>query len=398
MNKTKSFLIFILFGFITLLIGFNWFMWGPILKPIVEDSLKVKPVIAEFFITSVPLLLVLFSYFAGRLADISPKKSTTIASILLGVFSLLRGLLSFNFTLMFISHFLFALSATFAFTSWSPLTYRLFSKDKASKISAYFTAFLVLGQIIAFFVSYPLAKALGLNTYLIVVGIISLLVSLLYIISISNWDDTLTNVESSRNLPLLDGFKLVFSNKSLVILSLISFFDIGVFKYLAGWYPKLNVAFKGLDPTKAGFINAFILTGCLIGAMTIPDLSHRIKKVKIFFIVLPIIVILSLLLSLFVKEFLIFAIISVILGVAMFPIYPLGVHLPSAFSNVGVRYAGVGSGIILIFANLGGAIFPILGSLTKGYASSILTFGIIPMFLIALLGILFEDPDTYRNS
>jgi hypothetical protein len=85
-----------------------------------------------------------------------------------------------------------------------------------------------------------------------------------------------------------------------------------------------------------------------------------------------------------------------VLGIALFPIYPLGLHLPSAFSSVGIKNAGIGSAIILIFANIGGTIFPIIGSLTKGYTSSVIAFGIIPMAIIVLLGFVFKDPDIYR--
>ena len=397
MENKKAFLIFLLFGLVTFLIGFNWFLWGPILVPIVEPNFHVKPVLAELLITAVPLLLVVFSYFTGTLADRSPKRSTAIAAILLGIFTLLRGIFSFNFLSLLIMNYLFALSASFAFTSWSPVTYRLFEKDKAAKITAYFTAFLVSGQILAFFVSFPLASRMGLKNFLILSGVISLVVAVFYLFIIRGWDDALKSSEQHQRLPIFEGFKLVFSNRSLVVLCLIAFLDIGVFKWLAGWYPKLTLTFKGMSPAQAGYINAFILIGCLIGAMTIPDFSHRIKKVKLFFIVLPIVVALMLLVSFGTSTFFGLSFISIIMGIALYPIYPLGLHLPSAFSEIGVEYAGVGSGIILIFSNLGGTIFPLLGSITSGYNASITAFGIVPILLITLLGFIFKDPDTYSK-
>ncbi len=397
MENKKAFLIFLLFGLVTFLIGFNWFIWGPILVPIVEPNFHVKPVLAELLITAVPLLLVVFSYFTGTLADRSPKRSTAIAAILLGLFTLLRGIFSFNFLSLLIMNYLFALSASFTFTSWSPVTYRLFEKDKAAKITAYFTAFLVSGQILAFFISFPLASRMGLKNFLILSGVISLVVAVFYLFIIRGWDDALKSSEQHQRLPIFEGFKLVFSNRSLVVLCLIAFLDIGVFKWLAGWYPKLTLTFKGMSPAQAGYINAFILIGCLIGAMTIPDFSHRIKKVKLFFIVLPIVVALMLLTSFGINTFLGLSIISIIMGIALYPIYPLGLHLPSAFSEIGVEYAGVGSGIILIFSNLGGTIFPLLGSITSGYNASITAFGIVPILLITFLGFIFKDPDTYSK-
>lgn len=397
MENKKAFLIFYLFGLVTFLIGFNWFIWGPILVPIVEPNFHVKPVLAELLITAVPLLLVVFSYFTGTLADRSPKRSTAIAAILLGIFTLLRGIFSFNFLSLLIMNYLFALSASFAFTSWSPVTYRLFEKDKAAKITAYFTAFLVSGQILAFFISFPLASRMGLKNFLILSGVISLVVAVFYLFIIRGWDDALKSSEQHQRLPIFEGFKLVFSNRSLVVLCLIAFLDIGVFKWLAGWYPKLTLTFKGMSPAQAGYINAFILIGCLIGAMTIPDFSHRIKKVKLFFIVLPIVVALMLLVSFGTSTFFGLSFISIIMGIALYPIYPLGLHLPSAFSEIGVEYAGVGSGIILIFSNLGGTIFPLLGSITSGYNASITAFGIVPILLITLLGFIFKDPDTYSK-
>jgi Na+/melibiose symporter-like transporter len=316
---------------------------------------------------------------------------------LLGVFTILRGIFSFNFLSLLVMNYLFALSASFAFTSWSPVAYRLFEKDKAAKITAYFTAFLVSGQILAFFISFSLASRMGLKNFLILSGVISLVVAVFYLFIIRGWDDTLKSSEQHQRLPIFEGFKLVFSNRSLVVLCLIAFLDIGVFKWLAGWYPKLTLTFKGMSPAQAGYINAFILIGCLIGAMTIPDFSHRIKKVKLFFIVLPIVVALMLLISFGTNAFLGLSFISIIMGIALYPIYPLGLHLPSAFSEIGVEYAGVGSGIILIFSNLGGTIFPLLGSITSGYNASITVFGIVPILLITLLGFIFKDPDTYSK-
>jgi len=395
MQNKKAISIFFLFGLVTFLIGFNWFLWGPILVPIVEPNFGVSSVAAELLITAVPLLLVVFSYFTGALADRSPKKSTTIASILLGIFALLRGIFSFSFISLLIMNYLFALSASFAFTSWSPVTYRLFEKYKAAKITAYFTAFLVSGQILAFFISFPLASRMGLKNFLTFSGVISLIVSILYLFVIRGWNDALKSTEQHQRLSIFEGFRLVFSNRSLVVLCLIAFLDIGVFKWLAGWYPKLTLTFKGMSPSQSGYINAFILVGCLIGAMTIPDFSHRIKKVKLFFIVLPIVVALMLLTSFGINTFLGLSIISLIMGIALYPIYPLGLHLPSEFSDIGAEYAGVGSGIILIFSNLGGTIFPLLGSMSSGYAASITIFSILPMLLITLLGFIFKDPDTY---
>jgi len=45
-----------------------------------------------------------------------------------------------------------------------------------------------------------------------------------------------------------------------------------------------------------------------------------------------------------INTFLGLSIISLIMGIALYPIYPLGLHLPSEFSDIGAEYAGVGSG------------------------------------------------------
>jgi len=123
---------------------------------------------------------------------------------------------------------------------------------------------------------------MGLKNFLTFSGVISLIVSILYLFVIRGWNDALKSTEQHQRLSIFEGFRLVFSNRSLVVLCLIAFLDIGVFKWLAGWYPKLTLTFKGMSPSQSGYINAFILVGCLIGAMTIPDFSHRIKKLNYF--------------------------------------------------------------------------------------------------------------------
>ena len=97
------------------------------------------------------------------------------------------------------------------------------------------------------------------------------------------------------------------------------------------------------------------------------------------------------------NSFTAFLVDGLILGFALFPMYPLGVHLPSAYSKIGIAFAGVGSGIMLIAGNLGGFLLPELGATVSEIRTAILLFGIIPMLLMFLSAMFFKDPDTYRT-
>jgi len=129
----------------------------------------------------------------------------------------------------------------------------------------------------------------------------------------------------------------------------------------------------------------------------VPTLSHKLKKVKIFFIILPLFSALMFFLVPYINNYYLLLFDSLILGITLFPVYPIGVHLPSAYSKIGIEYAGIGSGIILIFANLGGFLFPQLGVLTPGLWSSLFFFGILPMTLISITAFFFKDPDSYAK-
>lgn len=395
MKKDSNFVFYSL-AFVTGMIGFNWFMWGPIIHSIVLPRYNVPSVLVTVFISAIPLMLVLFSYFAGNLADKNPKRTTIIAAILLGATSIFKVFSLFSFYALLVSHLIFALSAAFCFTSWSPITYRLYQREHAAHKIANFTASLVIGEILGYLITYPLVSMIGLFNTLFIYALISVAVACVYIFTINKFSFPYS-VEQRPRPNLIKGFKLILREKSMVWLFIIAFLDIGTFAWIATWYPKLFTEFKGLNPGTASIINSLKLVGCLIGALTIPQVSHKIKKVRIFFILLPIFSALMFFLVPFINNYYLLLIDSLILGITLFPVYPIGVHLPSAYSKIGIEYAGIGSGIILIFANLGGFLFPQLGVLTKGLWTSLFFFGMLPMILISLTAVFFKDPDSYRH-
>jgi predicted MFS family arabinose efflux permease len=396
-KKRFSILSYTGFALITALIGFNWFMWGPLLKSIVEPKYHVSGFLLALFISSVPIMLVFLSYSVGDMADRDPKKTTIIASSILLFSVLLRPLTTFNFYVLLTDQIVLSISAAFCFPSWAPLTYRLFKKEKAASLIAGFTAALTGGQIVAFLITYPIVRKIGLTNTMWVYGITTAIISVFFIVIIKSGDFPYS-VATSKRPSLSEGIKIVLSEKSMIPLMVISFLDIGVFAWLAGWYPSILVSHKGISPTQAGIVNSFILIGCLIGAETVPNISHHIKKVKIFLLLLPIICISMLSIVPMLHSFLAFLIDGLVLGFALFPMYPLGVHLPSAYSKIGIAFAGVGSGVMLIAGNLGGFILPELGATVQEIHSAIILFGIIPMVLMFISALFFKDPDTYQTA
>jgi predicted MFS family arabinose efflux permease len=394
--EEKSNLVFYLFALITAMIGLDWFMWGPIIHSVVEPKYNAPLFLLTIFISAIPLMLVIFSYFSGNLADKDPKRTTIIASILLAVTSLMKPFVLFNFDALLIIHLLFALSAVYCFTSWSPLTYRLFEKNLAAHKIALFTAALTAGEFLGYLLTYPIVSRIGLHSTLVIYGIISAIIALVYIHVIYKIEFAYS-VEPRPRPSILKGFKLVMKEQAMVYLSIIAFLDIGVFAWIATWYPKLFTSFKGFGPEQASLITSAKLIGCLIGALTVPTLSHKLRKVRVFFIFLPIISALMFFIVPYMNNYYLLLIDSLILGVTLFPVYPIGVHLPSAYTKIGIEYAGIGSGIVLIFANIGGFLLPQLGVLTHSLWSSIAIFGIAPMLLISLSALFFTDPDTYSR-
>ncbi|MGC9124921.1 MAG: MFS transporter, partial [Caldisericaceae bacterium] len=386
--EKKSNLIFYSFALITAMIGFDWFMWGPIIHSVVEPRYNAPVFLLTIFISAIPLMLVIFSYFSGNLADRDPKRTTIIAALLLGITSLAKPFVLFNFDALLIVHLIFALSAVYCFTSWSPLTYRLFEKDFAAQRIALFTAALTTGEFLGYLLTFITVQKIGLFSTLLFYGIVSAIVSAFYIYVISK-NSFAYSVQPRPRPSIVKGFKLILKEKAMAYLFVIAFLDIGVFAWIATWYPKLFTSFKGIGPEQASLVTSMKLIGCLIGALTVPVLSHKLKQVKIFFIILPIISALMFFLVPFVNNYYVLLLDSLVLGLTLFPVYPIGVHLPSAYTKIGIEYAGIGSGIILIFANLGGFLLPQLGVLTHSLWSSLVVFGIVPMLLISVTAIFF---------
>ncbi len=397
MENKKSYSILSYAGFATItgLIGINWFMWGPLLGSVIGPKYKVSGFLLALFISSVPIALVFLSYFVGDLADKDPKKSTVIASLILLVAVIIRPFTVSNFYLLLSDQIFLSISAAFCFPSWAPLTYRLFERKRAASLIAGFTAALTAGQIIAFLITYPLVKKISLTGVMWVYGILGAVAAVFYILVINSGKFPYESSANAERPSLSEGMKIVLSEKAMLPLMVISFLDIGVFAWLAGWFPTILTTHKGITPSQAGVVNSVIFLGCLIGAETVPNLAHRIKKVKVFLLILPLICIAMLAMIPYLNNYYALLLDGLVLGFALFPMYPLGVHLPSAYSKIGIAFAGVGSAIVLIAANLGGFFLPELGALVSGMNKAILIFGILPMALMFVSALFFRDPDTY---
>ena len=228
---------------------------------------------------------------AGMLVDSwGPRKTVTVFFALAALGSIMMGLAQ-NMSFALLGRMLVGVGVSTVFVSNFKLLAEWFSPRKFSIMGGIFMA---MGGVGVLFATAPLAlmsNIIGWRMTLKVVGGISLVMSgLVYVFVFNRPADkgwcSIVPVQKDqieKKISLLEGLKMVLTEKDFWPVAIWSFFTVGIFFALAGlWGGPYLIQVYGLSKTSAGAILSMSAVALIISSPLLGFLSSRVGRKSVF--------------------------------------------------------------------------------------------------------------------
>jgi MFS family permease len=269
--------VLLVFMFIQLIMQTFWICYAPITK-VAAEAYGVTDM-------EIGLLAMLFMYIYIPLAIPASwaidtwgfKKALGLGAIMMGVFGLLRGLFTQDYTMALIMTIglaaaqpLFLNSGTKMVANWFPLGERatIIGLAGISQLLG-----IVIGQIATPF----MVQAWGLGGAMFFYGIVGVVSALLFLLFAREKPPTPAGYE--ERVLMLEGLKHIVRLRDFYLLAFIVFVINAIFNGVSTWV-EVIVRPKGMDIDQAGLIGGLLMIGGIVGLIVVPVISDKLRKRK----------------------------------------------------------------------------------------------------------------------
>jgi MFS family permease len=266
------------FMLINLTIQMLWITYAPITGPAAKfygvTDLQIGFLAMSFMITYIPL-----SFPASWVIDTYGfRKAVSIGAVLMGVFSILRGLAGTNYTLVLLGSIGIAIGQPFLMNAWTKVPANWFSVDERATAVGLITLANLVGTALGMVLTPILTEQLPIPTVQLIYGGVSAFFALLFIVLSRERPPTPPCPPGLevRSL-MLDGLKQIVKSTPFWLFVIVYFVGLGIFNGISTWVENI-IRPRGFTPTDAGTLGAMMILGGIIGAVVIPALSDKQHK------------------------------------------------------------------------------------------------------------------------
>ncbi len=369
-----------------------WITFSPIL-PIVENVYGVSEADVGLLSAVFPITFIVLALPVGYLVDSKGfRTAVLIGTSFLSVFGLLRTFAT-TFLMLLVFQTLASIGQPFIFNSISKLVKGWFLPTEAGLATGIGTLSIYLGIILGLGATPLLTLDYGLNTMLVVYGVVGLVIlGVFYFFGkeAPHYD------EEREYLPPRE-FLTTLKNRNVILVSVLSFFGVGIFTAYTTWVEPI-LENHGLGVETAGAIAGLMIVGGIFGSLIIPGISDR-KGVR-----RPFIAVCLLLASFF---FYIHTLLSGMYGLAVnlfllgfffMAVLPLGLDV--AASSVEKKYIGASNAAVWLFSQIGSLIliFAFIALSGIGWDATLVLSTILLIFSALLAMMIVEDGVNVEDS
>ena len=316
-----------------------------------------------FIIVSIPASWVIDTY--------GIRVSVGIGAALTGIFGLLRGLVSQNYSLVLISQIIIAIGQPFILNAITTVAARWFPIKERATASGLGSLAAYVGIFLGLTLTPYLTIHYGIDRMLVIYGIISLVPVFTFFLFAKERPATppCPSELEVRSL-VFDGFKDALRNKNFLLLLVIFFVGLGTFNAVTTWIEEM-LRPRGFSITQAGITGGLMIVGGIIGALIIPSLSDRYRRRTIFIVLAILGAILGLVGVTYATSYASLLIAAFILGFFLLSAGPIGFQYGAEITYPTPE--GTSNGLLMLMGQISGFIFifgmdtfksPITGSMT----------------------------------
>jgi cyanate permease len=199
-------------------------------------------------------------------------------AVLTGLFGLLRGLFSSNYSLLLMAQIGIAIGQPFLLNSITKVAARWFPIEERATASGLGTLSSYIGILTGMILTPWLVNGSGITGMLYIYGIFALISAVVFIVFVRERPPVAPcRPDQEERALALDGLKLIFKNKNFNWLMFIFFIGLGVFNAVTTWIENI-LRPRGFTSIQAGMTGGLMIAGGILGALIIPILSDHYRK------------------------------------------------------------------------------------------------------------------------
>jgi len=292
--------VLIVFMFLNAVLQMQWLIFAPIAKAAQSFYGTSTVGIDVFAMIYMGMLVIMFLPGVYIVNSYGVRIGVGIGAVLIGVFGLLKGVYGANYTMACVSQFGLAAAQPFiicAITAvvarWFPINERATACGLAS-LSVYLGVLFVM-VVTPLFLTENIVNGITLyniDHILMIYGIISVASAIVLLVFMREKPPTPPGVygQDENIVDFLKGLKLIFKQRDMIVLLLLSLLLLGVFNALSTCIDQL-CKLRGLTFDQTGLVGGVMLLGGIIGAIILPLFSDKYRKRKAFIVLAAILVI-----------------------------------------------------------------------------------------------------------
>ena len=349
-------IVLLLFFLVNVISNILWTTYAPVTTHAMEfygvDEFLVIFISLVFLIVYIPI-----TFLATWLIDkYEFKIGASIGALLMGVFGFLRFIAGNNYILALIFSIGIAIAQPFLLNTITKLSANWFPETERTTATGISLIATGLGVALGMIMTPILVINLNFRSMLLIYGILALISSIIFVILVKSKPPTPPSTNAAIDkIYMLKGFKLLFSNRNFVILTVIFTLGMGTFNMITT-YIELIVIPRGFDSIFAGILGMALLSGGIAGTIIMSLLSDKLKHRKSIMILSMIIATVSLLVFSFSYNALLLIISIACFGFGLMGSGPVTLEyavdvtkpVPEASSNGILMMGGAIGGIIFI--------------------------------------------------
>jgi len=335
------------------------------------------------------IVFIVFSIPASWIIDkYGIRVGVGIGAAFTGIFGLLRGFVTTDFTLLLMAQVGIAIGQPFILNAITKFAARWFPIAERATAAGLGTLAMYVGILAGMIVTPHLIIGSGIGGMLYIYGIVAMVAATVFVVFAKEGPPTAPCRPDQEERSLVyDGIKNIFRVRDFNWLLFIFFIGLGVFNAVTTWIENILNP-RGFSNTQAGITGGLMIAGGILGALIIPMLSDRYQKRTPFIIIALAGATISLVGITFATSYWLLLVSGTSLGFFLLSSGPIGFQYGAEITYP--TSEGTSNGMMLLMGQISGIAFIFAMDIFKSPQTGSMTIPLLVLIALMFVGILMS--------
>ena len=335
------------------------------------------------------IVFIVFSIPASWIIDkYGIRVGVGIGAAFTGIFGLLRGFVTTDFTLLLMAQVGIAIGQPFILNAITKFAARWFPIAERATAAGLGTLAMYVGILAGMIVTPHLIIGSGIGGMLYIYGIVAMVAATVFVVFAKEGPPTAPCRPDQEERSLVyDGIKNIFRVRDFNWLLFICFIGLGVFNAVTTWIENILNP-RGFSNTQAGITGGLMIAGGILGALIIPMLSDRYQRRTPFIIIALAGATISLVGITFATSYWLLLVSGFSLGFFLLSSGPIGFQYGAEITYP--TSEGTSNGMMLLMGQISGIAFIFAMDIFKSPQTGSMTIPLLVLIGLMFVGILMS--------